>query len=266
MINLPNQPKVVKKEGENEVVFEIEPLYPGYGVTVANSLRRVLLSSLEGAAATQVKIKGVSHEFSTIPGVLEDVIQLSLNLKQLRFRVFTDEPQKATLKVKGEKEIKGSDFDLSSQVELINKNCHIATLTSKSSEMEMEIRIEKGIGFSSAETKRKEKLEMGAIQLDAIFSPVRKVSFKVENMRVGERTDYDRVFLTLKTDGTIPPETALFQASEILENHFSSFVQSLQPKEKPQPKPVEKKERKKAAPKKKTTKVKHEETKKRKKT
>jgi len=265
MINLSNPPKVVKKEG-NEAVFEIEPLYPGYGITVGNSLRRVLLSSLEGAAATQVKIKNVSHEFSTIPGVLEDVIQISLNLKQLRFRVFTDEPQKATFKVKGEKEIKGSDFNLSSQVELVNKNSHVATLTSKSSEMEMEIKIEKGIGFSSAETRKKEKLEMGAIQLDAIFSPVRKVSFRVENMRVGERTDYDRLFLTVKTDGTIPPETALFQASEILENHFSLFVQNLQPEEKPQTKPAEKKEKKKAAPKKKTAKVKHEETKKRKKT
>ena len=261
MINLPNPPKVVKKEGENEAVFKIEPLYPGYGVTVGNSLRRVLLSSLEGAAATQVKIKNVSHEFSTIPGMLEDVIQLSLNLKQLRFRVFSDEPQKATLKVKGEKEIKGSDFDLSSQAELINKNCHVATLTSKSSELEMEIKIEKGIGFSSAEARRKEKLETGAIQLDAIFSPTRKVSFRVENMRLGERTDYDRLFLTLKTDGTIIPETALFRASEILANHFSLLVQNLQPKEKPQAKPVEKKEKKKVSAKKKD-----EEKKKRKKT
>ena len=265
MITLPNSPKVVKKEG-NETVFEIEPLHPGYGITLGNSLRRVLLSSLEGAAVTQVKIKGVSHEFSTIPGILEDVIQISLNLKQLRFRVFTDEPQRATLKVKGEKEINGLDFDLSSQVELINKNSHIATLTSRSSELEMEIKIEKGIGYSSGETRKKEKLEIGAIPLDAIFTPVRKVSFKVENMRVGERTDYDRLFLTVKTDGVISPETALFGASEILANHFSLFVQALQPKEAAPVRVAERKERKKIAPKKKTAKTQHEKTKKRKKT
>src|SRR4030066_2310731 len=123
MISLPYAPKILKKEG-NKAFFEIEALYPGYGVTIGNSLRRVLLSSLPGAAATQVKIKGVQHEFSTIPGVLEDVITIMLNLKQLRFKIFTDEPQKAVLKVKGEKEIKGSDFELPSQVELINPDVH----------------------------------------------------------------------------------------------------------------------------------------------
>lgn len=269
MIILPNAPKIVKteKEGEKkETVFEIDSLYPGYGITLGNSLRRVLLSSLEGAAVTQVKIKGVSHEFSTVPGVLEDVIQICLNLKQLRFRLFTDEAQKATLKIKGEKEIKGSDFDLPSQVELVNKNSHIATLTSKSSELEMEIKIEKGIGYSSGETRKKEKLEISAIPLDAIFTPVRKVTFRVENMRVGERTDFDRLFLIIKTDGVISPETALFQASEILTNHFSLLAQNLQPKEKAEPKPAEKKEiKRKEIKRKKTTKVQHEKTKKRKK-
>ncbi|MBL7142117.1 MAG: DNA-directed RNA polymerase subunit alpha [Candidatus Pacebacteria bacterium] len=235
MINLPHAPKIVKKEG-NKAVFEIEALRPGYGVTVGNSLRRVLLSSLEGAAITQVKIKGVSHEFSTISGVLEDVITIMLNLKQLRFKLFSDEPQKATLKVKGEKAVKGFDFKLPSQVELVNKNCHIATLNSKSAELEMEIQIEKGIGYSSRETRKKtagsmpEKLEIGAILLDASFTPVKRVSSRVENMRVGERTDFDRLFLEIETDGIIDPEQAFYQASEILISHFSLLATAFQPK------------------------------------
>lgn len=236
MIKLPGQPKIIKKEG-NKAIFEIEPLYPGYGVTIGNSLRRILLSSLSGAAVTQVKIKGVSHEFSTISGILEDVILIMLNLKQLRFKLFTDEPQKATLKVKGEKEVKGSDFILPSQVELVNKNCHIATLTTKSAELEMEIQIEKGIGYSSREARKKpttstqqEKLEIGTIALDAIFTPIKNVSYRIENMRVGERTDYDRLFLDIETDGVIVPEEAFSQASEILLNHFSLFANTFKPK------------------------------------
>lgn len=226
MINLPTSPKVIKKEG-NKATLEIESLYPGYGVTVGNSLRRVLLSSLEGAAITQVKIKNISHEFSIIPGILEDVILISLNLKKLRFKLFTDEPQKATLKIKGEKEIKGADFNLSSQVELVNKNCHIATLTTKSAVLEMEILIEKGIGYSSKESrKEKEKLEIGAIILDAIFTPIKRVSYKIENMRVGKRTDFDRLFLEIETDGTISPEEAFRQASETLVKHFSLFTET----------------------------------------
>lgn len=242
MFSLPNPPKIIKKE-DDTALFEIEPLYPGYGITVGNSLRRVLLSSLEGAAATQVKIKGVSHEFSTIPGVLEDVIQITLNLKQLRFKVFSDEPQKASLRVKGEKEVKGKDFDLPSQVELVNKDCHIATLTQKSSELELEIKIEKGVGYSPTEMRKKEKLEIGAIPLDAFFTPVRRVSYRIENMRVGERTDYDRLFLEIKTDGVITPEAAFFRATEILVNHFSLFTESLRAKA-VQPVPPVKKEKK----------------------
>ena len=229
MFTLSNPPKIVKKEG-NKAIFEIEALYPGYGVTVGNSLRRVLLSSLEGAAVTQVKIKGISHEFSTIPGVLEDVILIILNLKQLRFKVFTSDPQKATLKVKGEKEVKGADFSLSSQVELVNKNCHVATLTTKSAELEMELLIEKGIGYSSREARKKEKLEIGAIPLDAIFTPIKRVSYRVENMRVGERTDYDRLFLEIETDGVIAPEEVFRQASEILVSHFSLFAETFKSK------------------------------------
>jgi DNA-directed RNA polymerase subunit alpha len=230
MISLPNTPKVTSKEG-NKAVFEIDSLFPGYGITVGNSLRRVLLSSLEGSAVTQVNIKGVSHEFSTIPGVMEDVITIMLNLKQLRFKVHADEPQKATLKIKGEKKVKASDFEIPSQVELVNKDLHIATLTSKSAELELEITIGKGTGYSARESRGKEKSEIGSIALDAIYTPVKKVSYSVENMRVGERTDYDRLFLEIETDGTIEPEIAFSKAAEILVGQFSLLKDSFVEKE-----------------------------------
>lgn len=225
MIPLPSPPKIIKTE-KNKAVFEIEALYPGYGVTIGNALRRVLLSSLEGAAVTQIKIKGVSHEFTTIPDVLEDVISIMLNVKQMRFKMLGSEPQRAILKVKGEKDVKGGDFELPSQLKLINPDCHIATLTTKNAKLEMEILVEKGVGYLPREKEKKEKLEIGVIPVDAIFSPVRRVTFKVENMRVGKRTDFDRLFLEIETDGTLSPEEALFEASEILTNHFQLISQS----------------------------------------
>jgi len=265
MVPLPLKPKIIKQE-KNKVVFEVEALYPGYGVTIGNSLRRVLLSSLPGAAITQMKIKGVQHEFSTIPGVLEDIISIMLNLKQLRFKVFAEEPQKATLKIKGGgeedksssspssrkrdsvKEVKGSDFELPSQVELINKSAHVATLTAKSAELEMEILIEKGLGYQTRESRKKatpqEKLEIGVIPLDAIFTPVRKVAFRVENMRVGERTDFDRLFLEIETDGTILPEEAFNRTNNILVSHFS-LLAGVFKKEEVMPAKIEPKQKKK---------------------
>jgi len=239
MIPLPLTPKVIEKKG-NKATFEIEALYPGYGVTIGNSLRRILFSSLPGAAVTQVKIKGVSHEFSTIPGVMEDVISILLNLKQLRFRVFSDEPQIGTLKIKGEKEVKGSDFKLPPQVELINKDAPVATLTDKKAQLEMEIQIEKGLGYLPVERRKKGKLEIGAIALDAIFTPVRNVAFRVENMRVGERTDFDRLILEIETDGTISPEEVFYQATQILTQHFSFLGEKFKPKEIKVPKKPEK--------------------------
>lgn len=243
MILLPKEPKIIEKK-DNWARFEIESLYPGYGITIGNSLRRVLLSSLPGAALTQVKIKGVQHEFSTIPGVLEDMIVIMMNLKQMRFKIYTDEPQKATLKVKGEKEVKGSDFDCPTQVELVNKSCHIATLTDEKAELELEIQIDKGIGYEPIEERKKnEKLEIGVMPIDAIFTPVKKVSYRVENMRVGERTDFDRLHLEIETDGTITPEQAFFGATEILIKHFSLLGDKFAPidevktkKEKKEPK------------------------------
>jgi DNA-directed RNA polymerase subunit alpha len=245
MISLPSKPKIVEKEKDNEALFEINSLYPGYGVTIGNSLRRVLLSSLSGAAVTKVKITDINHEFSTIEGVMEDVITIILNLKELRFRVHSDEPQSARLKVKGEMEVKGSHFELPTQVELVNPDAHIATLTDKKANLEMEIEIEKGMGYSSAEDRKEEKLEVGQIIIDSIFTPAKRVNFHVENMRVGKRTDFDRLFIQIETDKTISPEEAFFQAVEILKEHFehfSSFEEKV--KEKPQEEVEEKEEEK----------------------
>jgi len=226
MISLSKPPKIIKKK-RNWALFEIEALYPGYGLTIGNSLRRVLLSSLEGAAITRVKIKGVQHEFSTIPGVLEDVITILLQLKQVRFKLYGDQPQRVSLKIKGERKVKASDFELPSQVEIINKDIHIATLTSKKAELNMEVLIEKGVGYQPVEQRKKEKLAIGEIALDAIYTPIRRVNFKVENMRVGERTDFDRLFLEIETDETISPQQALLKASQILLNHYPVFEQNL---------------------------------------
>ena len=219
------------RKREIQLTFEFESLYPGYGVTIGNALRRVLLSSLPGAAVTQMKIKGASHEFSTIPGILEDVIMIMLNLKQLRFKIYSDEPQKAQLKVKGEKEVRGSDFEFPSQVELVNKEAKIATLTAKSTELEMEIQIEKGLGYQPVEKRKKGKSEIGVIPIDAIFTPVKRVSFSVENMRVGERTDFDKLRIEIETDGTITPEKAMGQSAEILVKHFSLIEDSFKEEE-----------------------------------
>lgn len=215
--------KLAEKKGQNLAVFEIDSLYPGYGVTIGNALRRVLLSSIPGAAITRVQIKGVPHEFSTIPGVLEDTLLIILNLKKLRFKMFTSEPQIATLKVKGKKEVKGKDFKLPSQVELVNKDQHIATLTGPKSSLEMEVQIERGLGHEPVERRKKEKLKIGEIQIDAIYSPVKRVAFWVENMRVGERTDFNKLKMEVETDGTILPEEVFSKACDILVNHFSKI-------------------------------------------
>ncbi len=218
-LQLPEKIKVVSKE-DYKATFEISPLMPGYGATVANPLRRVLLSSLSGAAVTSIKIKGVEHEFSTLTGVMEDVIEIILNVKKLRFRVYGDGPVKLTLEATGERKITGNDIKLTSDVELINPDQYIATLTEKKSSLSMEIEIEKGMGYVSVEERRKEKLPIGVIAIDAIFSPVKSVNFSVENMRVGERIDYNKVLMEVETDGSIEPEKAMKDAAGILVDHF----------------------------------------------
>lgn len=228
MIPLPLPPKIIQKN-KNQAVFEVEGLYPGYGITVGNALRRVLLSSLEGVAVTEVKIKDVSHEFSTIPGVLEDVIMIILNLKKLRFKIHEGNIQKIELLAKGERKVKGSDFKISPQTELANPEFHLATITDKNTELNIEITIEKGIGYEPRDQRKvkreaghaQSKAEIGTIALDAVFTPVVNVSFQVENMRVGEKTDFDKLSIEIETDGTTAPEEAFYQACEILVKHFS---------------------------------------------
>jgi DNA-directed RNA polymerase subunit alpha len=220
MISLPLPPKVTQKK-KYQASFEIEGLYPGYGVTIGNALRRVLLSSLQGASITEVKIKGAPHEFATMPGVLEDGIMILLNLKNLRFKIFEGESHKIELKVKGDRAVTGADFKVPSQLKLVNPEAHIATITDKNTEFEMEITVEKGIGYEPKDRRKTKKAEIGAIALDAIFSPIRNVNFQVENMRVGDRTDFDRLNLEIETDGTITPEEAFFEACDILIKHFN---------------------------------------------
>lgn len=226
-------------EKENEGVFEIEGLYTGYGLTLGNALRRVLLSSLPGAAITRIKIKGVDHEFSTIEGVMEDVVEITLNLKCVRFRFFADEPQILTLKVKGEKKVKAGDIKGNAQVEVANPDAYIATLTNKNAELEMEITVEKGLGYVPVEARKIEKLPIKTIALDAIFTPVSKVNFTVENMRVGERTDYNRLKIVIKTDGTISPSKAIHKAANILKDHFNK-VSAIETEEEAETEKVEK--------------------------
>ncbi len=223
MIPLPSKPKVIEQSG-NRAVFEVDSLYPGYGVTLGNSMRRVLLSSLSGAAVTKVKIAEADHEFSVIPGVLEDVITIMQNLKRLRFRLHSDEPQTATLSIKGEKEVKASDLKIPSQLEVVNPDLVIATTTNNKASLSMDIEVAAGVGYSPLEERKEEKLEIGQTVLDAIFTPIRKVNFHVENMRVGKRTDFDRLFLEIETDGIITPEKAFSDAAQILVDHFSLLL------------------------------------------
>lgn len=214
--------KTVAEEGRKGE-FEIEGLYAGYGLTIGNALRRALLSSLPGAAVTYVKIKNISHEFTTLPGLKEDIVELTLNLKKLRFRMHTDEPQTLLIKVKGEKVVTGEDIKLNSEIEIVNPENVIATLTDKSSDFECELTVERGLGYSAVESRKAEKLSIGQIGVDAFFSPVTKVNYSVENMRVGDRTDYNRLKLEIETDGTISPSAALRKTASILKDHFEKI-------------------------------------------
>lgn len=218
------KPRVTREE-DNRAVFEIDGLYPGYGQTIGNSIRRVLFSSLKGAAITSVKINNVGHEFSTLEGVMEDMVDLILNLKQVRFRMYEEGPFTITLSVTGEKSVSAGDFKTPSQVEVVNKHAHIATLTAKKATLEMEATIESGLGYVPVENRSKDKVEVGVIALDAAFSPVRHVNYEVENMRVGDRTDYNRLRLHIETDGSLTPEEAFKNAVSILMEQFSALSQ-----------------------------------------
>ncbi|TSD01626.1 MAG: DNA-directed RNA polymerase subunit alpha [Parcubacteria group bacterium Athens0714_25] len=221
-ISIPKKPKYVHT-GDNSGKFVIEGCYPGYGTTLGNSLRRVLLSSLDGAAATSLKIKGVSHEFSTIDGVMEDVVQIILNLKLVRFKMFSDEPVKVSVKHKGEGEVTAKMIKCSSNVEVINGDQILANLTSKDAELDMEIEVGKGIGYVPVEQTEKDEKEIGVITLDAIYTPIKRVNYEVENMRVGKRTDFDKITLEIITDGSLTPEEAFLKANKILMEQFAAL-------------------------------------------
>src|SRR6476469_9971247 len=203
--------------------FIAEPFETGYGHTIGNSLRRVLLSSLEGAAITSLKIDGAMHEFTTIDGVVEDVTDIVLNLKRILFKSHSRDPQTVLLSANKEGDVTASDIQLNQNLELVNPKQHICTLDKKKKfEMEMEIKV--GRGFLPAEENKKPEQAIGVIPIDSIFSPVTRVRYAVENARVGQRTDYDRLIMEIWTDGRLTPDDALTQASAILQHHLDVFV------------------------------------------
>jgi DNA-directed RNA polymerase subunit alpha len=204
-------------------IYEIDSLYPGYGQTLGNSLRRIILSSLPGAAVTQVKIEGVSHEFATIEGVHETVMEILLNLKRVNFVLHGDEPQIIRLSVKGAKDVTAADFSMPSQVEIKNPEQHIADLSGKVT-LELEATIERGLGYVPREVLTKDKVEIGTIALDATFTPIRRVNYEVENMRVGDRTDFNRLRILIETNGALSPREALERSIETMIHQLKAIV------------------------------------------
>ncbi len=217
-IHLPSQPKVVL-EKDATGIYQIDGLYPGYGHTLGNSLRRIILSSIPGAAITSVKIEGVPHEFSTIEGVKEDVITLLLNLRQVRFQMIADEPQTVTLSMKGPKKVTAGDIKVPGQMQILNPDLYIAEVTGKK-DIEVEMVVEKGLGYVPKENVQKERVAIGSIVLDAVFTPIRRASYEVENMRVDDRTDFNRLKVMIETDGTITPR-------EVLERSIATMIHQL---------------------------------------
>lgn len=230
-IIMPSKPRVVEEAG-NKGVFEIDGLYPGYGHTLGNSLRRIILSSIPGASITSIKIDGVSHEFQTMDGIKEDVIVIILNLKQVRFKMLSDEPQMVTLSVKGPKEVTASDIKTGGQVEILNGDLHIASVTGKVN-LNIEMTIEKGLGFIAKEAHQKDKVDIGTIAVDAIFTPIRRVSYEVENMRVGDKTNHNRLRISIETDGTLSPREALSYSIETMIHQLKAIVDFKEIEEEP---------------------------------
>jgi len=220
---LPSKPQVVS-EDERAGTYEIEGLYPGYGHTLGNSLRRIILSSLPGAAITIAKIDGVAHEFSTIEGIKEDVIAILLNLKKINFNMATDEPQTIKLSVKGIKKATAADLQVPGQIEVLNPEQSIADLTSKNASLDIEMQVEKGLGYIPKDVLQKDKMSVGSIALDAAFTPIRRVNYEVENMRVGDRTDYNKLKINIETDGTITPRQALEDSIDIMISQLQAVV------------------------------------------
>lgn len=217
--------KSSKTEDRNSALFEIEPLSPGYGVTVGNTLRRILLSSLEGTAIRSVKISGVSHEFSTLKGLKEDVVDLILNLKTTRFKLTGDGPVMLELSVKGPKKVTAADFKKNSQIEVVEPDHYIGTIE-KGGKLELEVEIDRGRGYVPVEKRSDEKLPLGTIMVDSIYTPVKKVKFDVENARVGGMTDYNKLIIEITTDGTITPAEAIKTAAQIMSEHLQVIIEA----------------------------------------
>lgn len=229
-IPFPKKIKIIS-EDDFEGVYEIEGLFPGYGYTIGHSLRRIILSSMPGAAVTKIKIEGVNHEFSTIKGVKEDIINIILNIKQIRFKKYDEEPLTFTTIIKGIAEFTAGNLKVPTGLEVINKDLHLATLTAKDSILEIEMTVENGLGYIPKEELQREKMEVGSIALDAIFSPIRKVNYEVENMRVGDKTDYNRLKFIIETDGTIKPYDILETSVKILINQFKALLEEMSDEE-----------------------------------
>ena len=228
-IIMPSKPRVVLEEG-NKGVFEIDGLYPGYGHTLGNSLRRIILSSLPGASVTSIKIDGISHEFSTMDGIKEDVIIMILNLKKTRFKMLSDETQMVSLSIKGPKVVTANDIKTGGQVEILNPELYIAEVTGKVN-LNIEMKIEKGLGFVPKEVIQKEKVDIGTIAVDAIFTPIRRVAYEVEDMRVGDKTNHNRLRISIETDGTLTAREALSKSIEIMINQLKAIIDFKEPEE-----------------------------------
>jgi DNA-directed RNA polymerase subunit alpha len=214
----------VRERRDNYAKFVIEPLERGFGITLGNALRRILLSTIPGAAVTYVKIDGVLHEFSTIPGIVEDTTDLLLNLKGLPIKLNSDEPKVLTLSVSGAREVVAGDISPDGDVEILQPNYHLATMTTKSAKLSMEIGVEKYRGYVAADKQRNIEHMIGLIPMDSIFSPIRKVNFTVDDTRVGQVVDFDRLTIEIETNGSITPDEALSTAAEIISDQLSLFV------------------------------------------
>lgn len=222
-IALPSKPRVVS-EDETTGVYEVDGLYPGYGHTLGNSLRRIILSSLPGAAITSIKIDGVEHEYSTIEGVREDVMTIMLNLKRVQLALHEETSQTITLETKGTGKVTAGDIQTPTQVEVLNPDQHVAEITSANTNLTIEMVVDQGLGYVPREALQKEKVDIGTIAMDANFTPIRRANYEVENMRVGDRTDFNRLRLTLETNGTYTPRQAFERAIEIMITQLRAIV------------------------------------------
>lgn len=222
-IVLPSKLKVIQEDAIRGV-YEIEGLHPGYGYTLGNSLRRIILSSLPGAAVTAVKIEGADHEFASLPGIKEDVLMILLNLKKVRFKVSVEGPVEFQFTVKGAQQVTAKDIKVPGGVEVLTPDQHICEITDKNGSVTMTLTVERGLGFVARENLNKEKVDIGTIAVDAIFTPVRKASYEVEDMRVGDKTNYHKLRIAIETDGTIAPKEALEEAIHIMLAQLRSIL------------------------------------------